>query len=90
MHIIDLCSAIRSRYYISPLDLADSAETNRLHSNFVSFIFFIFGTADLLVLLVLYRNSLYEHFVSSAQFFTAVLFPQTHVSRGRADRRHKP
>jgi len=74
MHIIDLCSAIRSRYYISPLDLADSAETNRLHSNFVSFIFFIFGTADLLVLLVLYRNSLYEHFVSFLYFgiFTLV------------------
>lgn len=54
----NLISAYRNRYSISKLDLADSAETNRLHILFISPFLFAFGFGDLIVLsiLQLYRG----------------------------------
>lgn len=53
-----LIEGYRRRYYISPLDLADSGETNRLHLMFVSPFLFLFGAVLLPVFLVIYRNDL--------------------------------
>ena len=55
-------------YYISPLDLADAAETNRLHVYYVSILFFFFGFLDLLALLIMYWNNLSSHIVSIFYF----------------------
>ena len=41
-----LCSNL---YYISPLDLADAAETNRIHTLFMSVILFLFGLTGLVI-----------------------------------------
>ena len=49
----NLISAYSNRYSISQLDLADSAETNRLHILFISPFLFAFGLGDLIVLSVL-------------------------------------
>ena len=69
-----LIETYRARYFISPVDLADSAESNRLHSKVVSVVFFIFGFGDLLVLFALYHNNLRNHLVSLIYFagFTLV------------------
>jgi hypothetical protein len=48
-------------YYISPLDLADSAESNRIHLYFVTFFFSLCCAIALVFLLFWYRNSLREH-----------------------------
>ena len=53
----------QNRYYIRPVDLADSAETNRLHLIFISPFLFLFGIINLPLFLVLYRHSLSEHVV---------------------------
>ena len=58
-----LRNAIRRRYYISPLDLADASETNRLHSQFMGFLFFLFGILTLSFVMVLHRNSLDDYLV---------------------------
>ena len=64
----------RNRYSISPVDLADSAESNRLHSKVVSVVFFIFGFGDLAVLFALHHNNLYDYVASLIYFgaFTLV------------------
>ncbi len=56
----NLISAYRNRYSISKLDLADSAETNRLHILFISPFLFAFGFGDLIVLSIrqLYRGGI--------------------------------
>ena len=61
-------------YHISPLDLADPSETNRLHANYVSIAFFIFGVTGLAALFIKYHNNLQEHLFSSLYFglFTIV------------------
>ena len=46
--------AYRRRYSIPPLDLADAAETNRLHCLFISPFLFIFGLGDIVVYSILY------------------------------------
>ena len=56
------------KYYISHLDLADSAETNRLHVLIVSPILFIFGVLDLIAILVLHHDNLHEHIISLIYF----------------------
>lgn len=59
-----LIEAYRNRYYIEPVDLADSAETNRLHLIFISPFLFLFGIINLVVFLILYRHELSEHFIT--------------------------
>ena len=54
----------RDRYYISPLDLADYAETNRLHLFYISPIIFLFGIINLPLFLFLYRNNLSQHIMT--------------------------
>ena len=53
----NLITAYSNRYHISKLDLADSAETNRLHILFISPFLFAFGLGDLLVLFFLNLNN---------------------------------
>lgn len=52
-----LRNAIRKRYYISPLDLAENAEANRLHTQFLGFIFFIGSLLSLALFIIMYWNS---------------------------------
>lgn len=56
-----IIAAYRNRYYISPADLADSAETNRLHLLFISPFLFAFGCINLILYLILYHNNLGDH-----------------------------
>lgn len=56
-----IISLYKNRYYIAPVDLADSAETNRLHLVFISPFLFLFGIINLPVFMFLYRNELREH-----------------------------
>ena len=51
----------RNRYYISPADLADAAETNRLHLVFISPFLFVFGVFTLPFFLYYYRGDLSHH-----------------------------
>ncbi len=61
-------------YHISPLDLADPSETNRIHSNYVSIAFFIFGITGLAAFCIKYPDNLQEHFYSILYFsiFTVI------------------
>lgn len=70
----NLISAYSNRYSISQLDLADSAETNRLHILFISPFLFAFGLGDLIVLSVLQALRGGERVVSFVYFgiFTLV------------------
>ena len=43
-----LIEAYRNRYFIAPIDLADAAETNRLHILFISPILFVFGLGNII------------------------------------------
>ena len=43
-----LIEAYRNRYFIAPIDLADTAETNRLHILFISPILFVFGLGNII------------------------------------------
>ena len=45
-----LIEAYRNRYFIAPIDLADTAETNRLHILFISPILFVFGLGNIIFL----------------------------------------
>ena len=63
----------RNRYYIKPVDLADYAETNRLHLIFISPFLFLFGIIDLLVFLFLYRYELSKHFVTFFYYGTITI-----------------
>lgn len=56
-----IISLYKNRYYIAPVDLADSAETNRLHLIFISPLLFLFGIINLPVFMILYRNELGKH-----------------------------
>ena len=60
--------AYKELYHISPLDLADPSETNRLHSNYVSIAFFIFGITGLAAIFIKYHSNLSEH-ISSILYF---------------------
>lgn len=82
----------KERYYISKLDLADSAETNRLHSLIVSILFFIVGLGDLIVILALYYKDLPNHLVSIIYFgcFTVISIITFYLScRTKNVERHK-
>jgi hypothetical protein len=63
-----------ARYSISPLDLADFSETNRLHSKVLSIVLFIFGFADLVGVFVLHYSNLHDYILHIIYFgmFTLV------------------
>ncbi|MBO4532442.1 MAG: hypothetical protein J5726_01925 [Treponema sp.] len=69
-----LINGYRERYYISRADLANAAETNRLHALVVSPILFVFGFGDLIFLFAFYHDSLREHLVSFIYFGVFTLF----------------
>jgi len=58
----------QDKYYISPLDLADAAETNRLILLIVCPILFLFGIVDIIAILIIHFSRLREHFVSLIYF----------------------
>ena len=70
----NLISGYSNRYHISKIDLADSAETNRLHILFISPFLFAFGLGDLIVLSLIQLNRGGERLVSFIYFgiFTLV------------------
>lgn len=53
--------AYKELYHISRLDLAEPSETNRLHSNYVSIAFFIFGITGLATVFIKFHNNLNDH-----------------------------
>ena len=55
-------------YHISPIDLADPSETNRIHSNYVSIAFFIFGITGLAGLFIKYHSNIQDHLHSIIYF----------------------
>ena len=58
----------KHRYHISSLELADSAETNRLHVLFVTPFLFAFGLGDLILVSVLHLNNFREYLSSFIYF----------------------
>ncbi len=56
-----LIDTYRTRYSISPIDLADFSETNRLHIKVVSIVLFIFGFLDLVILFAFHFNNLHKY-----------------------------
>ena len=60
--------AYKELYHISPTDLADPSETNRIHSNYVSIGFFIFGFTGIAGLFIKYHSNLQEHIASFLYF----------------------
>ena len=63
-----------ARYGVSHLDLADAAETNRLHLLLLSPLIFLFGILDLIILFILHYDNPKEYIVSFIYFgfFTIV------------------
>ena len=59
-----IVAAYRNRYYISPIDLADSGETNRLHLIFVSPFLFVLGFFNLLMNFMIYHGDSHEFLLS--------------------------
>ena len=68
-----IVSSYRNRYYIAPVDLADAAETNRLHLIFISPFLFLFGFLDLPFFLFVHRNHLSEHLPTFIYYGTITL-----------------
>ena len=52
--MVNLAKLYKERYYVSPLDLADYAETNRLHILIACPLVFLFGLGDLIFLFCLH------------------------------------
>lgn len=60
--------AYRKRYYIAPLDLADYAETNRIHCLIVSSLLFFFGIIDFIAVVLIHHDNLGQHVISLVYF----------------------
>ncbi len=54
--------------YVSRIDLADSAETNRIQTAFVSPFMFVFGIGNLISLIVQHKSNLKDYIISFALF----------------------
>ena len=66
----NLAESYRTRYYISPKDLADAAETNRLHTIVVSSLLFFFGILDFLaVILLIFTSGMNGKYIFSLVYF---------------------
>ena len=70
----NLIKSYRERYFISRADLANAAETNRLHILIVSPLLFIFGLGDLIFLLTYHYKNLGDYIVSFIYFGIFTLF----------------
>ena len=68
--MVSLVKLYKEKYYISPLDLADAGETNRLHLLFVCPILFFFGVGDLIIIFVMHFDHL-QNYVLSIVYFGA-------------------
>ena len=60
----------KETYYISPQELDDFAETNRIHLLVVSPLLFLFGVLDLLAIILLHHNELGNYTASLVYFGT--------------------
>ena len=65
LNLIDL---YKQKYYIKPEDLADQAETNRLHILFVCPFLFVFGVGDLIVIFSMHLHNLRDYLSSIIYF----------------------
>ena len=66
--MVNLAKLYKERYYVSPLDLADYAETNRLHILIACPLLFLFGLGDLIFLFCLHYQNL-QDYISSILYF---------------------
>ncbi len=66
--MVNLVKLYKEKYYISPLDLADAGETNRLHILFICPIFFAFGVGDLIIIFSFHFHHLQNYILSIAYF----------------------
>ena len=66
--MVNLIKLYKERYHISRVDLADAAETNRLHILIVSPILFVFGLGDLIVILSFHFHNLIDYIPSIIYF----------------------
>ena len=66
--MVNLIKLYKERYYISPLDLADAAETNRLHLLIVSPLLLAFGLGDLIVIFSFHFHDLANYIPSIIYF----------------------
>ena len=66
--MVNLAKLYKERYYVSPLDLADYAETNRLHILIACPLVFLFGLGDLIFLFCLHYQNL-QDYISSILYF---------------------
>ena len=62
--MVNLIDLYKEKYYITAAELADQAETNRLHLVIVSIIMFIFGVVSLTVVTIMhfYNGRDYKNF----------------------------
>ena len=72
--MVNLINLYKQRYYIPNIDLADAAETNRLHMLIASPLLFAFGLGDLIVIFSLHFHHLRDYLSSIIYFgiFTIV------------------
>ena len=70
----NLIQRYKDRYYIEHIDLADFAETNRLHLLIVCPLVFAFGIIDLIVIFFLHLHNLRDYLVSLCYFGFFTLF----------------
>ena len=66
--MVNLIKLYKDRYYISHLDLADAAETNRLHILIASPLLFAFGLGDLVVIFSVHFHNL-KNYIPSIIYF---------------------
>ena len=66
--MVNLIDLYKERYYIPAEDLADSAETNRLHILLASPLLFAFGLGDLIVIFSFHFHNL-QDYISSIIYF---------------------
>ena len=77
MIIKKLRAMYREKYYLSPLDLIDSAERNRFYLTITSPIFFFFGLLCFSSFCVLYHDSLSDHIESLIYFGIFIVLGST-------------
>ena len=68
-----LIEAYKRRYFISFADLADSAETNRIHLIVICPFLFLFGLVNLPVFIMLYRAELGKHIPTLAYYASYII-----------------
>ena len=64
----NLFDGYRKHYHIPSLDLADAAETNRIHTLVISSLLFLFGLLDFIVVVLMHYDNLGQYFISLVYF----------------------